>query len=137
MLTDLTLEYAKSFLGTPYVWGGQSPQGADCSGFVIMVLQAEGLLPAKFDTNAQGLYNLFKDFKTVQNFRGCLVFYGKSKTKITHVGLCLDDKQMIESGGGNSTTVNLSEANKSGAHVRIRPITYRKDLVDVLKVKLK
>lgn len=40
-LADSIVEYAKSFLGTPYVWGGSEPKsGFDCSGFICYVYKA-------------------------------------------------------------------------------------------------
>jgi cell wall-associated NlpC family hydrolase len=140
MLSELTVTYALSFLGVPYIWGGQSPEGTDCSGFVIQVLQAEGVLPNKFDATSQGLHTYFKvnGAKSSRSpFNGCLAFYGKSVDQITHVALCLDQDTVIEAAGGDSTTNTVKDAAARGAHVRIRKLRYRKDLVDLLSTDIK
>jgi hypothetical protein len=50
-------EYVWTFLGLPYRWGGDDPiQGFDCSGLIVEVLQAVGLLPHGSDLTANGLY---------------------------------------------------------------------------------
>jgi cell wall-associated NlpC family hydrolase len=140
MISDITLSYALAFLGTPYIWGGQSQQGVDCSGFTILVLQAEGLLPNRFDANSQGLYDYFRingAYEVRRPSKGCLVFYGKDRQSISHVAVCLTGGQIIEAAGGNSTTKTPEDAAKRGAHVRIRPIDYRKDIVAILDIDIK
>lgn len=135
MLSELTMAYAKSFLLLPYIWGGQSHDGVDCSGYVIMVLQAEGILPNGFDASSQGLYNYFTingAQKTKRPHAGCLAFYGKDVNKITHVALCMNDRQVIEAAGGGSSTKTHADAVRDKAHVRVRPVDYRKDLVAIL-----
>ena len=136
MISDLTIAFALSLLGAPYRWGGQDPnQGFDCSGFVITVLQAEGRLKDGFDASSQGLYTYFKTngaLETNYPTKGCLAFFGKSKTEIKHVALCLNSKQLIEAAGGGRNTRTLSEAIRDQAFVRIRPIGYRKDIVAFL-----
>ena len=135
MLSDLALTYAKSFLLVPYIWGGQSPVGVDCSGYVIMVLQAEGTLPNSFDATSQGLYTYFKTngAKSLPYAtRGCLVFYGRSISKITHVALCYNSTHVLEAAGGDSTTKTTTDAVKRAAHVRVRKIDYRKDIVAIV-----
>ena len=37
--SDAIIKYAKQFMGVPYVWGGMSPSGFDCSGFINYVLR--------------------------------------------------------------------------------------------------
>lgn len=135
MLSELSIAYALSFLGAPYKWGGQGPEGVDCSGLAVLVLQSEGRLPNIFDANSQGLYDYFminKAYETSKPKPGCLAFYGKSLKQITHVAICLSETQIIEAAGGNSTTLTREDAAKRNAHVRIRPIHYRKDLVAII-----
>lgn len=52
---------ALSYLGTPYIWGGDDPSGFDCSGFVIECLKSVGLLSENEDFTADGLYRKFSD----------------------------------------------------------------------------
>lgn len=126
------IEVAKMFFGIPYKWGGNSPvSGLDCSGLVCEVLRSLGLIID--DMNAQGLYDHFSKDLRPQLAGGSLLFFGKSRSTITHVALAIDNKLMFEAGGGDHTTVNVEEANRKNAYVRIRPIEHRRDLVAVLK----
>lgn len=118
-----------SMVGLPYIWGGDDPiKGFDCSGLVIEILKADGYLPHKFDTTAQGLYDLFKA-EYYPEKAVALAFYGKSKEKITHVGYCLDGLKILEAGGGGSSTNDLETAAKQNAYIRVRPISYRNDFI--------
>lgn len=129
MIDDLTLEYALQWLKTPYIWGGQSPGGIDCSGLVIEILISAGVLPHGYDNTAAGLYEDHKlDWPTlVHSQPGGLVFYGRFG--ITHVGLLIDHYRIIEAGGGGSKIRSVSEAWDARAFVRIRPWNYRTDFV--------
>lgn len=128
------VEIAKLYIGRPYRWGGSNPlQGFDCSGLVIEVFKSLGVLGPSVDMTSQGLYLWAKNGGRVGERRpGALAFFGKSKSQITHVAILLDEKLMIEAGGGDSRTTTLAAAEKTGACVRIRPIRSRKDLVDVV-----
>lgn len=122
-------DYALSHLGLPYRWGGDDPiNGYDCSGLVIELLKSAGLLPNKFDTTAQGLYDRYRENCTSTPSFGALAFYG-STSGITHVSFCLNDSECIEAGGGGSRMKTRYDAAESNAFIRIRPIKYRHDVV--------
>lgn len=127
------VEYAKTFEGVPYLWGGSNPiSGMDCSGFVQYVLDAFGLdLPG--DQNAQSYFNYFskhgKECELIEE--GALVFYGASKDKISHIALAINEHQIIEAGGGDSTTTSLEKASKQNACVRVKMWNRRRDIQGV------
>ena len=131
---ELMIEYSKTFIGKPYMWGGEGVRGFDCSGFIQEVLRCVGLDP-KGDQTAQALYNYFiKRSKGSGVAPGSLLFWGKSTEKITHVSLAIDYFYHIEAGGGNSKTTSLQVAERQGAMVRIRPINSRSDLRAAIKI---
>jgi cell wall-associated NlpC family hydrolase len=128
--------FFQSVLGTPYKWGGNNClEGYDCSGFVQDALSVIGVDPPG-DQTSNDLYNFFKDIQELNpkdiSF-GCLLFFGKEK--VTHVAIALNQKQMIEAGGGGSKTTTFQDAMKTNACVRIRPISRRNDLLHVIKIK--
>jgi len=133
-------DYAKSFLGIPYVWGGANPfTGFDCSGYVQWLLASVGLDP-KGDQTAQGLYEYFRQgshgIPCEDPMVGCLVFYGRGRGSIKHVSFVLDKKWIIEAGGGGSD--HKAGANKhvsTGAAVRKRLYSVRSDVVAILRPK--
>lgn len=129
---SIAVKYAWTFLGSLYRWGGDDPSGWDCSGLVQEILASVGLDP-KGDQTAQMLYEHFKDnaidISTFDPYDGCVVFYGSSLDKITHVGFAIGNGLMIEAGGGGSRTKTEQDAINQNAFVRIRPVNNRRDLL--------
>jgi cell wall-associated NlpC family hydrolase len=131
---DLMIDYAKTFIGTPYIWGGSGAGGFDCSGFIQEILKCVDLDP-KGDQTAQKLFEFFsKNAKGSGISAGSILFWGKSEEKITHVSLALGYFHHIEAGGGGSKTRTVEDAQRTGAMVRIRPINSRKDLIGAIKI---
>lgn len=130
----LTLEYAKSFLGVPYQWGGASPGGIDCSGLIVEILCSAGVFKHGYDNTAQGIYSDYsKEWPTLlYAMPGALVFYGKGLASISHVALCMDGYRVLEAGGGDESVRSKDDAWRKGAFVRLRPINYRKDFISML-----
>lgn len=126
----INIEKAKSYLGVPYVWGGESLKegGFDCSGFAYNVLNDSGIEVCR-DT-AKGYYTQFKKYEVAKSTicSGDLLFFGKSKNSITHIAIAISDTEMIESIGGKRNTIK----NK-GKGVSISKITRRKDLVAICR----
>jgi uncharacterized protein YgiM (DUF1202 family) len=86
------VQYAKQFLGNPYVWGGTSlTNGTDCSGFVLSILAKYGVsLPRT--SSAQSSSGSAVDLGDV--LPGDLVFYG-SGGSVSHVAMCIGGGQVI------------------------------------------
>lgn len=128
----VVVEYAKKFIGVPYIWGGEHPaHGFDCSGFVLEVLKSVGAGP-RGDATAQGIYNYMEDRgHAVSPTKGALIFYGKSETEISHVALLISEDQIIEAGGGSSECYSLEKAIENKAFIRVRPYNKRPDIVRV------
>lgn len=123
------LSVAAKYIGTPYVWGGESARegGFDCSGYVYVALN-ESDIKCPRDT-AQGYFNRFKKNRIYNKEAGALLFFGKSIKEITHVAICKNESQMYESIGGKKNTIN----NK-GKGVTLSKISRRKDLVAICRV---
>ena len=85
-------QYAKEFLGNPYVWGGTSlTKGADCSGFVLSVFKKYGVsMPHSSVAQA----NCGSTVKVSEAKPGDLVFYGNGKS-INHVAIYIGNGQVI------------------------------------------
>jgi len=87
---------AMEWLGTPYVWGGRTDQGADCSGFVQSVYSIHGFALAR-DSGDQ-----FESGPKVggpdsgqAGVAGDLWFFAFDDGPVSHVGICLGDARMI------------------------------------------
>ena len=100
-------QYAKQFLGNPYVWGGTSlTKGADCSGFVLSVFKKYGIsLP--HSSRAQA--NCGTKISVSELQPGDLVFYAKGGT-INHVAIYIGGGQVIHA-SSPKTGIKISNYN--------------------------
>lgn len=96
------VETAKQLMGIPYVWGGTSAKGLDCSGFTKMVYWLHGLIIAR-DASQQIKYGVEvdNDATFADAELGDLLFFGEKRTedtpkeKVVHVGIYIGNKQFI------------------------------------------
>jgi len=92
-VTDLALR----FLHAPYLWGGRTVLGLDCSGFTQVVYKAFGLKTPR-DSSEQALsgtpVNLISEAQ-----EGDLAFFENGEGVITHTGILLSDGKIIHSSG--------------------------------------
>ncbi|SFS81316.1 C40 family peptidase [Marininema halotolerans] len=102
---------AKQFLGLPYLWGGMSSFGFDCSGFVYRIFEAHGITIPR-DASDQAHHGKKVTEKELQP--GDLVFFAHKKGHgaIHHVGLYMGSQQFIHSPhSGQPVRINqLSDA---------------------------
>jgi len=91
------LLYAEKYLDAPYLWGGRSPFGIDCSGLVQMVFKMGGVLLPR-DSSQQ-----VNEGKTVNFIHeaqpGDLAFFGDEEGDITHVGILTGNGSIIHASG--------------------------------------
>lgn len=97
-------------LNTPYLWGGRSPYGIDCSGFVQLIFKVGGYRLAR-DSKDQALQGA-----EIQKFEeaapGDLVFFSNDKGKVDHVAMLLEGDQVIHSSG----KVRIDTISGEGIH---------------------
>lgn len=101
-------EIAKQYIGVPYVWGGTTPEGFDCSGLMQYVYKQLGISISR-TTSTQ-----INDGRAVSRDelkQGDLILFGHP---VHHVGMYVGDGNFIE-------------APYSGAYVRITPLSSRND----------
>ena len=138
-MRQFIVNLAMKFMGVPYLWGGCTPAGFDCSGFIIWVLQVFGILPSG-DWTADGLMTHFK--RTAIPQPGDLVFFGKATTntptsaniaQATHVMMYIGKLNNIDmcvgASGGDHTCTNIGIAKAKNAMVKIKPVNYRTDFI--------
>ena len=93
------LETAQSFVGVPYLWGGKSPLGWDCSGFVQMVGKMHGLklLRDSYQQAEQGKLIALKDAEA-----GDIAFFqrkAEGEGRVIHVGFYMGEGKIIHADG--------------------------------------
>lgn len=99
---------AKKYLGVPYVWGGSSPSGFDCSGFVYYVYKQCGYSITRTATaqNTDGYYVSRSDLQPGD----IVIFYNSAMTSIGHSGIYIGNGQFIHASSASGKVVisNLS-----------------------------
>ena len=94
---EMMVEYAKLLLDTPYLWGGRTVMGLDCSGMVQISARLAGLILPR-DSSQQ-----VKEGEVVYFLQetqpGDLAFFGDEDGHITHVGIVMGNEQIIHCSG--------------------------------------
>lgn len=91
------IEDALIFLNAPYLWGGKTPFGIDCSGFTQQVYKLNGI---KIPRDAYQQANLGNTYSFVEESEaGDLAFFDNAEGKIIHVGIVLGGGKIIHASG--------------------------------------
>ena len=91
------VETALLYLNTPYLWGGKTPFGIDCSGFVQMVYKLNGFSILR-DASQQASQGDALSF-IEESEPGDLAFFDNNEGDIIHVGIIMEDHQIIHAHG--------------------------------------
>jgi len=96
------------FLNAPYLWGGKTLIGIDCSGFTQMVYKINGIKLSR-DAYQQALQGQTLSF-IEESEAGDLAFFDDAEGNIKHVGLLLENHHIIHAHG----TVRIDRIDQSG-----------------------
>ncbi|MGG1516737.1 NlpC/P60 family protein [Paenibacillus oryzisoli] len=104
-LSEQIIQAASAYQGTPYRWGGTTPSGFDCSGFVRYLFLAKGIdLPR----TSVGMYDN-AGTRVTDLQAGDLVFFAAKQ--VNHVGIYLGNHQFISSTTSSGVTVDSLSSN--------------------------
>jgi len=95
---------ARRYRGTPYVWGGESAQGFDCSGFIMRVMRDLGYRALPHSAAEQFNYGLPVAREALKP--GDIVFFANTyKRGVSHVGIYLGGRQFIHAANSRVGTI--------------------------------
>tara|TARA_B100001175_G_scaffold37028_1_gene26959 strand:- start:215 stop:937 length:723 start_codon:yes stop_codon:yes gene_type:complete len=103
-----TLETIKSFINSPYLWGGKTKFGVDCSGLVQSIYKTLNIiLPRDSKEQSDFGVEISEGYKL-----GDLAFFGENLNKISHVGIFIDRETIVHAYG----KVRMDKINSEGIY---------------------
>jgi gamma-D-glutamyl-L-lysine dipeptidyl-peptidase len=104
---EQSIELAKRFLGLPYLWGGSSSYGYDCSGFTQMLVRSRGIIMPR-DADLQAAWTGMEVIERKDLRAGDLLFFGSGPNKITHTGMYIGSGEFIHDTTNGHPMVQIS-----------------------------
>lgn len=95
-LSTNPVEIATQYLNAPYLWGGKTPFGIDCSGLTQMTFR---FLEINLPRDASQQVEFGNDILFEERLPGDVMFFQNEAGKIIHVGILIDDEQIIHASG--------------------------------------
>ncbi len=94
--TDI-IKFASYYLNAPYLWGGRTQFGVDCSGFTQMIYKLVNVFLPRDASQQAEIGETFSFLSEAE--AGDLVFFDNENEKITHVGILFDQNHVIHASG--------------------------------------
>lgn len=145
MEADALVETSKTLMGVPYLWGGTSTKGVDCSGFTKTIYYLNGMVIPR---DASQQVHTGKLIDSITNFdaleKGDLLFFGRKETdtgteKVVHVGMWIGNNEFIHS--SDKVRISSVDENKPnydaynvGRYLRSKRIL-RADIGNIINLK--
>ena len=102
------LETIKSFINSPYLWGGKTKYGVDCSGLVQSIFKTLNIILPR-DSKEQSDFGV----EIKEGYKlGDLAFFGENVNKISHVGILVDNETIVHAYG----RVRMDKINSKGIY---------------------
>ncbi len=112
-LSNRIISNAMDYLGVPYVFGGTSPYGFDCSGYVQYVFANAGIsLPRTADVQ----YEVGTPISTTELVSGDLVFFSTYTWGASHVGIYLGDNNFIHASSSRGIAIDSLGSSYWSSH---------------------
>ena len=102
------LETIKSFINSPYLWGGKTKYGVDCSGLVQSIFKTLNIILPR-DSHEQSDFGV--EIKEAYKL-GDLGFFGENLNRISHVGIFVDNETIVHAYG----KVRMDKINSEGIY---------------------
>jgi cell wall-associated NlpC family hydrolase len=108
------VRFARSFLGVPYLWGGTSSKGLDCSGYTKTIYLSGGVIMTR---DASGQYKYGDEVSIEQPCESLapadLLYFGSVKGRITHTGMFIGDTEYIHASGSGMVIINSFDSTRT------------------------